>query len=158
MTDRPLRLLVLDDDPWARRLIEHRVRARFPSLSISATAEPAAAPGYDIYLVDNEFDGDRVATGLVAELRRVAPEAAIVVLSAQLDAWTLRRLIASGCNGAFDKCDPDDWDALEAQIEARLQRRPRPRGALGAARGVLEAWSTRLRASEAAVRRAEERS
>ena len=51
------RALLLDDDPWALELLSEELRQAFPRLEVEARLRPDAAGAFELYFIDNRFEG-----------------------------------------------------------------------------------------------------
>ena len=122
---RPIRALIVDDDPHAAEMLATRLRHEIPTLDITLADRPEPAAGHDIYLIDNDFDGIKLGTRLAKELRAVSPEALIVAFSGTLDAKTLKELLNAGCNGACEKGDDHDFATLVTLAKQVGKEKPR---------------------------------
>ncbi|MHC5114570.1 MAG: hypothetical protein ACYTGP_09105 [Planctomycetota bacterium] len=150
--------LVVDDDIWSLRLMKGLLSECFPDLQVHTRETPDCHGSYDLYFIDNDFNGECVACELAAGIRRDHPDALIIAYSANLDATTLKALINAGCNGACDKSNPADipraMEIVRAFIESRLmaEDRPPPGGLIRTIRSVrdlLSEWNGRLAMEEA---------
>jgi DNA-binding NarL/FixJ family response regulator len=106
--NRTIRAVIIDDDPIIARYMQARLTARFDGIDIETQNEPIAAPGMDIYMVDNQFGERAMASTLVEEIKRTTPEALIIIMSSTLDYALLSFLMNRGCNGIYDKKTPLD--------------------------------------------------
>jgi DNA-binding NarL/FixJ family response regulator len=159
MTKKP-KALLLDDDPNAVQLLTRVLQHRFPTLAIESRMLPNPEGQFDLYFIDNEFEGECMAGALASEVRRAQPNALIVAFSGRLDAPTLKALVNSGCNGACDKSDPRDvarlLDIVDAYLEARESVSLRDSGSdfLGVIRSITELireWNRRLDLNQQAL-------
>ncbi len=147
------KMLIVDDDPVVTSVLAQNFKVIFPGAVVSTTNEPIIEPGYDVYFLDNDFDGSLMAKSLIKSVREIEPEALVVALSATLDFDTLRILINCGCNAVYDK------RSLEASVEARrivrnyvaaLKERHDSKldsgfgGIVRSMRGLLFEWNRRL--------------
>src|SRR5262249_17493069 len=98
-----LRALLLDDDPYALEFLRAILAERYPGLDIDVRTEPDPTGEYDLYLLDDDFEGVRLAGKLARRIRAQRPEALILAFSASLDGQTLKDLLGAGCNGVCDK-------------------------------------------------------
>lgn len=152
------KVLLIDDDPSSLDVAEFALRRRFPGLEIERRSCPDASGDFDVYLIDDDFQGERLALTLANQVRAARPEALILAYSAVLDAPLLKGLLNAGCSGAFDKSEPGDLaDALEV-IDVYLKsvhaRAAQGRGFLGAARAItdlLREWNHRLEGEDLVV-------
>jgi CheY-like chemotaxis protein len=142
--------LLLDDDPWALELLRGHLEEFFPTLTAVTRLEPDPSGDFDVFLIDNDFNGVDHAEVLARQIRHRLPHALIVAFSATLSATVLRRLINGGCDGACEKANPAELLQLFGIIRAHLgARRQRLRetgflGAVRAVRGLLAEWNKRL--------------
>jgi DNA-binding NtrC family response regulator len=157
------RALLLDDDPNALQLLTRILQRRFPTMAIESRSLPNPEGQFDLYLLDNEFDGACMAGTLASEIRSVRPNALIIAFSARLDAPTLKALVNAGCNGACDKADPRDVTRLLDIVDAYLTSRESASvqesgsGYLGAIRSITELireWNQRLDLNQQALAQA----
>jgi DNA-binding NarL/FixJ family response regulator len=153
-----MKALLLDDDPYALEFLRAILSERYPGLEIHARSEPDPTGEYDVYLLDDDFEGVRLAGKLARRIRAQRPEALILAFSASLDDRTLKDLLGAGCNGVCDKRVPGDLpEMLEAldrcmgELE-REQRRPpsdlNTRYLVNTFRDLFRAWNRRLDSQE----------
>jgi len=151
-----LRVLLLDDDPTMLKMMRLRVKGALGAVEIETATEPAVRPGFDVYVIDNEFP-DGTHGGLLAwEARRLSPDALILAYSGRLDRETLMQLINFGCNGAYDKTQAEAMTQMFSVIADYRLRRSLAETAAPAAkpglirelRGLLSDWSSQLRYEE----------
>jgi DNA-binding NarL/FixJ family response regulator len=153
-----LRALLLDDDPYALEFLQAVLAERYPGLSIDARNEPDPTGEYDVYLLDDDFEGVRLAGKLARRIRAQRPEALILAFSASLDRATLKELLGAGCNGVCDKRVPADLPEMLAALDRCLEelderrRSPPPdlsgRYLVKTFRALLREWNTRLDGQE----------
>lgn len=153
-----IRTLILDDDPIAHDLLAYRLKQRFADMDIECRLDPKTAGDFDVYFVDNDFDGHLLAPDLVRQVRSRHPHAHIVVFSSVLDAATLKSLVNQGCDVACDKSKPSDIEhamrSVEKYLSKRLEssrlQRMQSRGLLGTVHSIVELlrqWNRRLELS-----------
>jgi DNA-binding NarL/FixJ family response regulator len=153
-----VRALLLDDDLHALAFLRAVLAERYPDLAIDVRTEPDPSGEYDVYLLDDDFEGVRLAGALARRIRARRPDALILAFSATLDAATLRELLGAGCNGVCDKRVPADLPEMLAALDRCLaeieERRSEPpsdldgRYLLKTFRELLRAWNARLEAQE----------
>jgi DNA-binding NarL/FixJ family response regulator len=153
-----LKALLLDDDPYALEFLRAVLGERYPGLEIDARSEPDPTGEYDLYFLDDDFEGVRLAGKLARRIRAQRPDALILAFSASLDADTLKELLGSGCNGVCDKKVPTDLpemlEALDRCIaELEGSRREPPADLSGrylvkTFRGLFREWNRRLESQE----------
>jgi DNA-binding NarL/FixJ family response regulator len=153
-----MKALLLDDDPYALEFLRTLLSQRYPGLAIDVRTEPDPTGEYDIYLLDDDFEGVRLAGKLARRIRAQRPEALILAFSASLDAHTLKELLGAGCNGVCDKRVPNDLpemfaalDRCLAELDARRAEPPSDlsgRYLLNTFRALFRAWNERLDGQE----------
>ncbi len=153
-----LRALLLDDDPYALEFLRAILSERYPGLAIDSRNEPDPTGEYDLYFLDDDFEGVRLAGKLARRIRAQRPESLILAFSASLDADTLRELLNSGCNGVCDKRVPADLpemfaalDRCIAEIEENREAPPVDldgRYLLKTFRALFRQWNRRLESQE----------
>ncbi len=151
-------ILILDDDPVMLKLLALRLKKRFPELRVETQQEPRAFGAYDIYILDNDFQGRPLAADLAEHIKQQQPDSLVLALSGTLCAATLKRLLNCGCDGAFDKSIPSDIDLLLATISEQInsmnqfvrQRAPQARvvDTARAIAGLIQDWNHRLELEE----------
>ncbi|MHC4990700.1 MAG: response regulator [Planctomycetota bacterium] len=148
---RQIDALILDDDVWSLRLMRGMLGECFPDLQVQVREQPDADGAFDIYFIDNDFNGELRAVELATRIRDREPEALIIAFSGNLDADSLKALINAGCDGAFDKTVPEDlsraMEATRTYIEHRQSDRVQAdglRATLRSVRELLREWNTRL--------------
>ena len=115
-----LTALLLDDDPYALEFLRAVLQERYPGLAVDVRTEPDPTGEYDVYLLDDDFEGVRLAGKLARRIRAQRPEALILAFSASLDGRTLRELLGAGCNGVCDKRVPSDLPEMLAALDRCL--------------------------------------
>jgi DNA-binding NarL/FixJ family response regulator len=149
-----VKALLLDDDPYALEFLRAILSERYPGLTVDARSEPDPTGEYDVYLLDDDFEGVRLAGKLARRIRAQRPEALILAFSASLDGGTLKELLGAGCNGVCDKRVPEDLpemlsalDRCLTEIEERQSEPPSDlsgRYLVKTFRELFRAWNERL--------------
>ena len=149
-----LKALLLDDDPYALEFLRAILSERYPGLKIDVRSEPDPTGEYDLYLLDDDFEGVRLAGKLARRIRAQRPEALILAFSASLDGQTLKELLGAGCNGVCDKRVPADLpemlSALDRCVSELEEQRSEPPSDLSGRylvktfRALFQAWNQRL--------------
>lgn len=149
-----LSTLLIDDDPDSIAILKHVLRQRFPELTIEGRTQPDTSGSFDIYFVDNDFDGQALAGDLAESIRSCQPHALIIAFSARLDTTALKRLISAGCDWACDKSEPEEvlqmLNVVNAYFEIRdsLRReKPHLNGVVPTMRAIadlIRQWNQRL--------------
>ena len=149
------KILLVDDDPMALSFLEFKLRSALPPFTCETRTEPNIDGAFDIYFIDNDFQGRRVAAELASRIRQERPNALIIAFSGTLDQQTLKNLINAGCSGACDKSQPADLDEaikvshtyienLQREHDAQKPQRGGIVDAVRSIRGLLDSWNTRL--------------
>ncbi len=156
--DTPLTALLLDDDEYALEFLKAILSDRYPTLSIETRLAPDPTGEFDLYFLDDDFEGLRLAGRLARRIRAQRPNAVILAFSASLDQGTLKELLNAGCNGVCDKKVPADMplmlDALDRAVGALERERDRPpevltgRYLVRTFRELFREWNRRLEAQE----------
>lgn len=145
------RIAIIDDDPFVVAHLKQAFAKRLPDVEVVGIVEPVAPAGFDVYVVDKEFDGDSRGRDVVRRIRALAPQSLVLAYSAYLDREFLRALLREGCEGAFDKGSLEELDAMISIIGDYLARgRRKESGASGlggtvrAISGLVREWNLRL--------------
>ena len=151
---RQIETLIVDDDTWSLRLVKGMLNECFPKMRVETRQTPDTSGEFDIYFIDNDFDGQRMAGKLATQIRRERPNSLIIAFSGMLDTETLKDLINAGCNGACDKSVYGDlarsMEIVQAYID-QFVHSPTVKdesrgfgGAVDSIRGLLHEWNRRL--------------
>lgn len=153
-----MKALLLDDDPYALEFLRAVLSERYPGLEIHARSEPDPTGEYDLYLLDDDFEGERLAGKLARRIRAQRPEALILAFSASLDERTLKELLGAGCNGVCDKRVPGDLPEMLATLDRCMSELMQEQGAppgdlstrylVNTFRDLFRAWNRRLDSQE----------
>ena len=153
-----IRALLLDDDPFALDFLRAVLEDRYPELEIETRLGPDPTGDFDLYFLDDDFEGVRLAGRLARRIRAQRPKALILAFSASLDAPTLKELLTAGCNGVCDKKVPTDMpemlEALDRCLEELAVAREKPardlsgRYLLRTFRELWREWNRRLDSQE----------
>ena len=98
------RIAIVDDDPFVVAHLKFNLEQRMPDAEIVGIIEPVAPAGFDVYIVDKDFDGDNRGQDVVHRIRSISPNSLVLAYSAHLDREFLRALLREGC-------EPRDWGA-----------------------------------------------
>lgn len=148
-----MRALLLDDDKYALDYLQALLGERYPGLSVERRTEPSPHGHHDLYFLDDDFEGVRLAGELAHRIRRDNPAAIILAFSASLDAPTLKDLLAAGCNGVCDKKEgrdlPEMLGALDRCVDAfEARRNQSPESMIQTFRELFREWNLRLERQE----------
>ncbi len=146
------KLMILDDDIHYTGMFALKLQHYFPELRVSSSNSSDIPEGYDIYIVDNDFDGEKIGADIAEKLRTIAPNSLVIVLSGTLEKDMLVRLVNCHTAGVFDKTDIDDFENITALIEQYLKRtitEEKPDNTsfvstISNIKGLLSAWNKRL--------------
>jgi CheY-like chemotaxis protein len=112
------RILVLDDSLVHCKAMAAKLQTLIVACHVDTTCEPLAPPGYDVYIVDNEFDGKECAQELVRSIKMHSPSALIILCSSSMDYAKLSRAMNKGADAIIDKTRYEDFlDTLEIITE-----------------------------------------
>ena len=147
------KILVLDDDPIVTTIISQHLKVTFPTATVSVSNRPVVEPGFNIYFIDNDFDGEQMAASLLDDVRECAPHALVVAMSTTLNLDDLQSLVNRGCNVVYNKRRPQDskdaQEVIEKYIsileESHLQKRKTDFiDLLRSIKELLKQWNQRL--------------
>ena len=155
---KQLKALLLDDDEYALDLLQAILLERYPGLKVEKRLSPDPTGDFDLYFLDDDFEGVRLAGRLARRIRAQHPEAVILAFSASLDLPTLKELLNAGCNGVCDKKVPSDMprmlEALDRCVRELVVQRDAPpdnlsgRFILNTFRELFQEWNRRLESQE----------
>ncbi len=111
----PLKILLVDDDPWFQKIFEKRFQKRFPQHTLHLRQTPEAPEGYDAYVIDNDFRGASHLSDLAKTIRSRKPSAVVFGLSGTLDEAKRSHFRQAGCQDAFEKATRKNWNACSRQ-------------------------------------------
>ena len=145
------KIAIIDDDPFVVAHLSETLTSRLADVHVVGVAEPVAPAGFDVYVVDNEFEGDSRGQDIIRRIRKISPQSLILAYSAYLDRKFLRALLRQGCEGAFDKGSLEELEAMINIIELHLDMKnadPDKIRGLGntvrAISGLVHEWNVRL--------------
>jgi DNA-binding NarL/FixJ family response regulator len=146
-----MKIAIIDDDPFVVAHLKSALSRRLPAADVVGIVEPVAPAGFDVYIVDKEFDGDSRGQDVVQRIRSFAPGSLVLAYSAHLDREFLRALLREGCEGAFDKGSLEELDSMIDTIETHFttgkSRDIAVRGlgnTVRAISGLVHEWNLRL--------------
>ncbi len=151
-----LKALLLDDDVYALEYLKAVLLESYPELVIETRLNPDITGDFDLYFLDDDFDGIRLAGKLARKIRVINPGAVVLAFSASLDAETLKELLAAGCSGVCDKKVPSDMPtmlfALDRCVQELSEKPGRKKGSgtrlLTTLRSLFREWNQRLDSQE----------
>lgn len=151
------KLIIMDDDPHYSGMLALKLRMQFPELAVSSYNKTNVPSGYDIYILDNDFLGERCGATLAETVRKVAPESLVLVLSGTLEFSLLKRLVNCHAAGVFDKGRDTDLEQMTALIEHYLLKTSTKNqvssdasssSLLGNITALISEWNKRLKFEE----------
>ena len=154
------KLIIMDDDPHYAGMLALKIRMQFPELMVSSYNKADLPGGYDIYVLDNDFFGEKCGAQLAEKVRKIAPESLVIVLSGTLEFALLKRLVNCHAAGVFDKSKEDDLEQMMGLIDQYLLQPPRQpsevkstslSGTLSGIRELMKEWNKRLAFEEKRV-------
>jgi DNA-binding NarL/FixJ family response regulator len=145
------KIAIIDDDPFVVAHLKNALQRRMPGVDVVGVVEPVAPAGFEVYIVDREFDGDSRGRDVVNRIRSISPGSLVLAYSAHLDREFLRALLREGCEGAFDKGSLEELDSMidiiESHFAAGKSGEPAAQGlgnTVRAISGLLREWNLRL--------------
>lgn len=154
------KLIIMDDDPHYAGMLALKLRMQFPELMVSSYNKADLPGGYDIYVLDNDFFGEKCGAELAEKVRKIAPNSLVIVLSGTLEFSLLKRLVNCHAAGVFDKSSEDDLGHMIGLIEQFLLRSETQRtsskpasmpSTLSGIRDLMKEWNKRLAFEEKRV-------
>jgi DNA-binding NtrC family response regulator len=146
--------LIVDDDPDASEYLRYRLARRLDGIVIEVRHQPDVSGQFNLYFIDNDFDGCRLAAKLVRQIRTRQPGSLIFAFSAHLDADTLKQLINAGCDGVCEKHRQDELERFLDIVQSSVSKhhssgrgKPDDSGLCGTIRSITELireWNRRL--------------
>jgi len=114
------KLIILDDDTHFSGMLALKLQQYFPEMAVTSSNGSEIVPGYDIYILDNDFCGEKKGAMLAEKVRSVSPGSLVIMLSATLELDLLKRLVNCHAAGVFDKGQPDDLENMIALVDSFL--------------------------------------
>ena len=73
------KLIIMDDDPHYSGMLALKLRMQFPELMVSSYNKADLPGGYEIYILDNDFFGEKCGAQLAESVRKIAPQSLVLV-------------------------------------------------------------------------------
>lgn len=152
-TPKKFRALIMDDNPIITAVMQEHLKVFFPSIVSSVAHEPTVLPDFDIYFVDNDFEGEHRGISLVRQIRDISPNALVVALSNTLNVEEFSKMMNQGCNLSYDKRNPMNSTAAREVINNYLdllkeqmiaQSKNKLQRAISSVQHLLSTWNNRL--------------
>jgi len=146
------KLIILDDDQHYAGMLGLQIKHRFPELAVTSSNKGDVPAGYDVYILDNDFNGTKKGARLAEKARSLSPESLVLVVSGTLEISLLKRLVNCHAAGAFDKSKTDDIESmftlvekyLETPVIKREQSKASLKSTLKGISHLLSEWNERL--------------
>lgn len=145
---------IIDDDQFVASIMRTALLLRFNNLKIDCYAEPVVMPMMDIYFIDNDFEGSKLAKKLLLNIRETNPNALVIVMSSTVDLETLEDLVNGGVNAIWDKRvdeieqNENVFNVIKNYItivdKARHDSEKNFNNPFNSIRALLEQWNRRL--------------
>lgn len=157
---KPLSVLIVDDDRFASAMLRARWLQSMPEAEVSMRESADVSGAFDVYVIDNQFDGSERGVELARRARGQSPGSLVVAFSSSLDGESVAGLVEAGCDAVAEKSNGEDRELVfelarryrNARRDAGVDR-DRDEGAWRAAAvPLLRLWNRRL---EHAARTAE---
>lgn len=148
--------VIMDDDPDAIVFMKWFLEEHFPWVRVASGTEAAVVRGFDLYFIDNNFNGKARAVEIVMALRETEKDAMIIVYSATMDAKTFKALLNAGCNGAIEKGNASDMAIMSRMtkeyienkaLEAQLDKAHGFRGTMQSMAEMIGKWNSAVATS-----------
>ena len=75
MQNNPVKIAIIDDDPFVMTHLAHSFKQRLPNVEVVGVSDPVAPVGYQVYIVDREFDGNNCGQDLVQRIKYLSTQA-----------------------------------------------------------------------------------
>jgi DNA-binding NarL/FixJ family response regulator len=154
------RVAVIDDDPFVVAHLRRAFAEKLPGVEVDGVNTPMAPAGYDVYIVDKDFEGASLGHDVISRIRDLSPQALVVAYSSFLDRDFLRALLLRRCAGAFDKGSLEELEDMMAVIGrfladqgGRTRQERGLRSTLRAISSLLHEWNLRLEQGPRGVQR-----
>jgi DNA-binding NarL/FixJ family response regulator len=144
------RIQIIDDDYWCGEVII----AHMMNVAATATYDIKSIPdpddGYDIYIVDNEFEDGDHGVRMVRRIRERNPDATIVMCTATKDRVDPESAMNAGCNAMVAKSSAKGCEEMIRIVERHIRAKARSSdgpsflAALNDIKIILAAWNTRM--------------
>lgn len=146
------KLIVMDDDPHFAGMLALNLQQRFPELVVTTIDKSEPVAGYDIYILDNDFGGEKHGAALAEKVRKQSPQSLVIMLSATLELALLKRLVNCHAAGVFDKSEPDEMERMMRLIDTFIcspKIKPKKsteslKNTMAGVTGLLKEWNQRL--------------
>ncbi|MEM1331417.1 MAG: response regulator [Planctomycetota bacterium] len=144
------RIQIIDDDYWCGEAIVARLMNVASKAKYDIKSIPTPDDGFDIYIVDNEFEDGDHGVRLVRRIRDRNPDATIVMCTATKERVDPETAMNAGCNAMIAKASTQGREELVRIVERHIRARARASdgrsflAALNDIKIILAAWNTRM--------------
>ena len=148
------RIQIIDDDHWCGEAIVAHIINVASGAIFDIKPIPVPDDGYDIYIVDNEFEDGDHGVRMVKRIRERNPDATIILCTATKDRINPETAMNVGCNAMIAKAYVQGREEMIEIAERHIQTRARAssgpsfRAALNDIKIILSAWNARMRQEE----------
>ena len=145
-----VRIQIIDDDKWCAEAIKAMLMDIQVDMFFEFASTPDPIDGFDIYIIDNEFENGDHAVEMTRKTRDRNPDAMIMACSGTLDRIRFKELINAGCNAVVEKGSAKDRATMIGVIERfAMTRRPvMTQTSIGSVladiQGILSTWNARM--------------
>ena len=145
-----IRIQIIDDDRWCAEAIKAMLMDIQTEMFFEIVTTPDPIDGFDIYIIDNEFNNGDHAINMVQIIRVRNPDAMIMACSGTMNRVRFKDLINAGCNAVVEKGSAKDRDTMVNVIErfAVTKRSSITQTSIGSVmadiRGILSTWNARM--------------
>ena len=148
------RIQIIDDDHWCGEAIVAHMMNVASSATYDIKSIPVPDDGYDIYIVDNEFEDGDHGVRMVQRIRERNPDATIIMCTATKDRIDPEIAMNAGCNAMIAKASAQGRDEMIEIVERHIRSRARASSgpsflaALNDIKIILAAWNARMKQEE----------
>ena len=144
------RIQIIDDDYWCGEAIVAYMMNVAANATYDIKSIPTPDDGYDIYIVDNEFEDGDHGIRMVERIRSRNPDATIVLCTATKERVDPEAAMNAGCNAMVAKASAEGRrqmiDIVDQHIRsrARASREQSFLAALNDIKIIIASWNTRM--------------
>ena len=148
------RIQIIDDDHWCGEAIVAHMMNVAATATYDIKSIPVPDDGYDIYIVDNEFEDGDHGVRMVQRIRERNPDATIIMCTATKDRIDPEIAMIAGCIAMIAKASAQGRDEMIEIVERHIRSRARASSgpsflaALNDIKIILAAWNARMRQEE----------
>ncbi len=145
------RIQIIDDDHWCGEAIIAHVMNVAPHARYDIKSVPVPDDGYDVYIVDNEFQYGDHGVRMVRRIRNRNPDATIIMCTSTKDRIDPEEAMNAGCNVMVSKASADGRAQIAHAVDRHIRARARQSNgspflsAVNDIKIILAAWNERMR-------------